>query len=572
MKSATHKDVHVARGIRIPLRNGLHLSGTLYRPAASEPAPAIAGMTPYIAQSSHDTALSFALHGYPFLMVDIRGRGNSEGEFHPLNDAKDGYDVVEWLAQQPCCNGKVAMWGGSYLGYCQWAVAKEFPPHLVSLVPIASACFGVDFPLRRNVFLPYIVAWLTLIAGRAQQDRMFADRDFWFGKQRQLLETGLPFKQLDTVCGTPISIFQEWTSHPQRGEYWDRYSPSSEEYSRINLPILTITGAYDADQPGALEYYREHMKAASPDARAKHYLIIGPWNHTGCGMPVAEFGGLRIGPNSMLDMRKLHREWYAWTMEDDPKPEFLQKNVAYYVLGAEKWRYADTLPQVTARHEALYLNSHKNPIDVFSSGSLDAQLPASGDCDSYVYDPRDVSLIELESKLDPLSLIDQSMVYAANGKHLIYHSSPFDQDLEVSGFFKLSLWLAIDQPDTDFYVAVYEVNGDGGVLQLTIDWIRARYRETSREARLIDTEDRLQYVFDRFMFVSRLIRKGSRLRLVVGTMPALGFEKNYNGGGVVAEESMSDARVVTIKLYHDSSHPSVLYIPVGPGDSEAQPS
>src|SRR5215813_6950921 len=112
-------------GITIPMRDGIHLAATLYTPRGQkEPAPCVFTLTPYIAQTYHERGMYFAAHGYVFAAVDVRGRGNSEGEFTPLlQEARDGHDVVEWLAQQGYCNGKVTMWGGSYAGYDQWATA-----------------------------------------------------------------------------------------------------------------------------------------------------------------------------------------------------------------------------------------------------------------------------------------------------------------------------------------------------------------------------------------------------------------------------------------------------------------
>ena len=108
---------------------------------------------------------------FPFLTVDVRGRGNSEGSFRPfIQEAKDGYDVVEWLAKQPYCNGKIAMWGGSYAGYDQWATAKEFPPHLATIVPVASPAAGVDFAARGNMSPPYEMQWLSFTSGHTAQD------------------------------------------------------------------------------------------------------------------------------------------------------------------------------------------------------------------------------------------------------------------------------------------------------------------------------------------------------------------------------------------------------------------
>lgn len=300
---AANVDLHW--GVKIPLRDGVRLNATVYTPREQKaPAPCIFTLTPYIAESYHGRGVYFAAHGYPFLTVDVRGRGNSEGEFHPLiQEAHDGYDVVEWLAAQPYCNGKVTMWGGSYAGYDQWATAKEFPPHLATIVPVASPYAGVDFPMFGNVFSPYDMQWLTLTSGHTAQDNIFGDKLYWATKYRQWLESGAPFKSLDTLLGNPSAIFQEWVAHPHAEAFWDRYNPTADQFAKLSIPILTITGSHDGDQPGALTYYREHMKNALPEARARHYLVIGPWDHAGTRTPSAKFGGLTFGSASLVDPR-----------------------------------------------------------------------------------------------------------------------------------------------------------------------------------------------------------------------------------------------------------------------------
>jgi uncharacterized protein len=493
----------------------------------------------------------------------VRGRGNSEGEFRPLiQEAKDGYDVVEWLAHQPYCNGKVAMWGGSYAGYDQWATAKEFPPHLATIVPAAAPYAGVDFPMRGNISDTYLMQWLTLTAGHASQDKLFGDGVFWNSKDRLWLESGAPFKELDTQLGNPSATFQLWLTHPHLDDYWDSYNPTAEQYAKLSIPILTITGSYDDDQPGALAHYHESMKNASPDGRARHYLIIGPWDHAGTRTPTAAFGGLTFGPASLVDLPKLHLDWYAWTMQGGARPEFLKRHVAYYVIQADKWRYADTLEDVTAESRAYYLDSTSNPTDVLASGSLSVEAP-KGKPDHYLYNPRELSTAGLEATLDPSDLTAQTLIYAQRGKLLVYHSPSFEQDTEVSGFFRLSVWLAIDQPDTDFSVFVYEIRQDGSSILLTNDRQRARYRESAREDKPITTRKPLQYDFTGFTFTSRQMKKGSRVRLVIAPINSIYSQKNYNTGGAVSTESMKDARAVTVTLYHDRAHPSALFVPMG---------
>jgi putative CocE/NonD family hydrolase len=276
-----------------------------------------------------------------------------------------------------------------------------------------------------------------------------------------------------------------------------------------------------------------------------------------------------VGGESLVDLGKLHLQWYAWTMQHGPKPEFLRKPVAYYVMGAERWRYANTLDAITSRSELLYLSSEGNPDDVFHSGWLTtATPPPASRPDYFVYDPRDTDLAELESTVNPENVVDQRMILASVGKQLVYHSAQFKEDTEISGFFRLSVWLAIDQPDTDFCVWVYDIDAGGGSIFLTTDWLRARYRQSLREERLVATKEPLRYEFENFMFVSRQVKRGNRLRLVIGPVNSIYAQRNYNSGGVVAEDSIEDARAVTVSLFHDEARPSALYVPMGQPDTE----
>ncbi|HEX2685774.1 MAG TPA: CocE/NonD family hydrolase [Kofleriaceae bacterium] len=132
---------------KIAMRDGVKLSATIYRdPTQTKPLPVILTMTPYIASHTAKQGMYFAQNGYVFIAVDLRGRGNSEGRFLPGQvEAKDGYDAIEWAAKRPWCNGQVATWGGSWLGFTQWSIAKEFPPHLKAMAPTAAVYPGVDY-------------------------------------------------------------------------------------------------------------------------------------------------------------------------------------------------------------------------------------------------------------------------------------------------------------------------------------------------------------------------------------------------------------------------------------------
>lgn len=552
-------------GVKIPLRDGAHLNATVYKPhATKEPAPAVFTLTPYTADTYHERAVYFARHGYVFALVDVRGRGNSEGRFDPFaNEGRDGHDVVEWLARQDWCNGKVAMWGGSYAGFDQWATLKEFPPHLATIVPAAAAHPGVDFPFTKNIFYAYDMQWLTYTSGLTANIKLFGESRFWNDKLRELYLGHRPFRQLDAVVGNPSEHFQTWLKHPTPDAHWDAMVPHTEQYARIQIPILTITGHYDDDQPGAMTYYRRHMQHGSDDAKARHYLIAGPWDHAGTRTPQREIAGLTFGPASLLDLNDLHRRWYDWTMKDGKKPDFLKKRVAYYVPGPEKWKYADSLEGIGAVTERLYLDSRDGRAnDVFRSGRLTKEKPQKSEPDRYTYDPLDVRPAELEKEEVKNGLTDQRHALNLFGNGLVYHSEPFAEATEVTGYVKLGVWLSLDVPDTDFTADLYEIRSDGTSVALAGDVMRARYRESLHKERLVRPGEVNLYEFTGFMLFSRELAKGSRLRLVLACPNSIGLEKNYNSGGVVADESAKDARTAHVSLYHDAEHPSYLEIPV----------
>jgi uncharacterized protein len=560
------KQVDLLWGVKVPMRDGIKLDATIYKPHdQKQPLPVIFTFTPYIGDSYLDRATFFAKNGYVFALVDVRGRGNSEGRFEPfVNEGRDGFDLVEWFAKQPWCDGQVTMWGGSYAGFDQWSTLKEFPPHLKTIVPAAAAHAAVDFPFFKNIFGAYDIQWLTFTSGVTGNTNLFGDSSFWTSKFTQLYMEHRPFKDLDAVVGNTSTVFQKWIAHSTPDAYWSAMEPTADDYRKIAVPILTITGDYDGDQTGAMTYYRRHMQYGAAEAKANHYLIVGPWDHAGTRTPKKEVGGLTFGDASLLDLNQLHKEWYDWTMKGGPKPEFLKKRIAYYVPGAEVWKYADSLETISNSSRKLYLSSRDaDASSIFHSGDLTDKEPAATQGpDKYVYDPLDTRPAAREQQDNPNSITDQSSVLSLAGDGLVYHSEPFAEDTEITGYLKFTTWIAMDVPDTDLAVEVDEILPDGTSVQLTSDVIRARYRDSLTEEKLVKSGEINRYEFTGFTFFSRRVAKGSRLRLFLASPNSIQVEKNYNSGGVVASESGKDARTAHISLYHDAQHESFLELPI----------
>jgi len=555
--------------VKVPMRDGAHLSSIIYLPRDRPlPAPSICAMTPYSADGWHVFGVYFAARGLPFVIADVRGRGNSEGDFLPhRQEASDGCDLVEWLAKQPFCNGQVGMYGASYMGQVQWATITEKPPHLNTIVPTAAPYLGVDVPMRNNIFYSFNLRWAILTGGRTLQTKIAGDDQWWSAVLRRWHRSGRRFRALDAECGNPSAHFQAELNHPEPDAYWDAQNPASEDYARLQIPILTITGAYDDEQSGALEHYRRHHRSAAGTASARHYLLIGPWDHAGTQWPTAQFGGFEFESSSVIDMRALHVDWYRWTLMAGPPPPLLKKPVTYYMTGAGEWRYAQSLAAISGRENVYYLASRGGANDLYTAGSLTLH-PSEGPPDSYTYDPRISDGPELEAEIAAQGrwLVDQGVAHALSGRLLVYHTDPLPEPLEIAGFFKLSAWIAIDCPDTDLYVSIHEIDARGGSLRLSTDALRARYRLGLRTPRLVDSTEPLKYSFEQFTFVARRVQRGCRLRLIIAPMgrliDAIFNQKNFNGGGIVAEESCADGRPVTVSLFHDKARPSVLHVPL----------
>jgi putative CocE/NonD family hydrolase len=569
-------DYNIRWGVKIPMRDKVELNATLYLPktpdGSAPKTPVVFTLTPYISDSYHPRAAYFACHGYVFALVDVRGRGNSGGEFEPFaQEPHDGHDVVEWLAQQPFCDGKVAMWGGSYAGFDQWATAKEFPPHLATIVPAAAAHPPLDYPSLDNVGEMYDMQWFTFTSGKAGQLNLFGDSKLWRTKFLDAYKNHIAFKTLDSFIGNPSANFQRILKHPTADSYYDAMVPTKEQFQKISLPILTITGQYDGDELGAMTFYRDHMANASPEARAKHFLIIGPWDHAGTRTPTDEVGGIKFGSGAMVDLNDLHRQWYDWTMKNGAKPQFLKNQVAYYLLAAGNsgangdWNYTDSYASLIANPKTFYLNSKNGDANsVFRSGSLTPAKSANG-ADQFTYNPLDTRRGETVEGVEPndkRAVIDQRLPLSIGDDGLVYHTMQLPDETPLVGCPSVTLWVSIDTPDIDFEADLYEIQPDGTSIALWSDLRRLRYRESLREAKLVNPGEIVKCMFDPGLFVARKLMKGSRLRLVVTAVNSIFWQKNYCSGGVVADETAKDARIARVKVYHDAEHASAVELPL----------
>ena len=235
---ATH-DIRLLHDCRVPMRDGISLSADVYLPLGAQGLPTIVQWTPY--ESTRERFISwgvwFAERGYAAVVVDVRGRYESDGDFTAWTyDGQDAYDTVTWAAGEQWSNGRIGTWGRSYGGLVQWQLAHLQHPNVQCLAPqvIHDDYFwdgywtGGAFQLALT--LGAAALWssaMALITGPSARDIVLNDRVFGH----------LPLIELDEVTiGRKVDYWRLWWEHQVNDEYWQSVPPPAREGRRPDLP------------------------------------------------------------------------------------------------------------------------------------------------------------------------------------------------------------------------------------------------------------------------------------------------------------------------------------------------
>src|SRR4051794_29608315 len=340
-------DVELSR--LIPMRDGVTLESWIFKPSnLKTKAPAILELTQYdIDGGRYQDFKTFVQRGYVFVQVEVRGRGRAGGEKSDnlgLQVGRDGHDAVEWIASQPWSDGHVFMYGGSFVGMTQWRTAAQVPPHLSGITPYAPIYPGWDIPNTNGIPQAWTAVMMGYVAGRTLNVD-FLTGGYW---QKKLLEHYAQqgsFRTVDEALGIPsddwwmvdsrgqkLSLLKTWLDHVGDEAFNLSAEPKPADFAKMDFPVLTATGFFDDDQPGALHYYSRYSQYAPPERVSNHLLIIGPWNHQGTQHPTEVIDGLSIPDNAVLDMNTLHADWYDWVLGRRSRPALLRDRVTYYVM------------------------------------------------------------------------------------------------------------------------------------------------------------------------------------------------------------------------------------------------
>ena len=564
-------EVTVEHGAAAKMRDGVILRADVYRPKAEGKFPVLLQRTPYNKSNGVIFGVRAAARGFVVIFQDVRGRYSSEGEWYPFkHESDDGYDSVEWAAALPYSNGKVGMFGGSYVGATQMLAAIAHPPHLAGICPVVTASNYHDgWTYQGGAFEQWFnESWTSGLAedtfGRAVTENVNALQGMW-----KLPLTSYPlFNFSDSSSGiysarTLAPYFLDWLAHPNYDDYWKRWS-IEEHYTDIHVPALTVAAWYDIFQGGSLRNYAGLRAHGGDGARTGQRLLIAIGGHAGEGRKIGEvdFGAAA----AQFEEDAVTLSWYEYLLKGVQNSFAKEKAVNIFVMGRNEWREEDDWPLARAQSSRYFLHSDGSANSVRGSGTLSTAPPARSEPpDHYIYDPSNpVPTIGgplcCDSAHMPPGPRDQRPVEVRDDV-LIYSTPVFAQDEEITGPISLELFAKSTAVDTDFTAKLVDVAPDGFAQNLTEGVIRARYRDSQEKPTLMNPGQVYKFTIDLWS-TSNVFLKGHVLRLEVSSSNFPRFDRNLNTGEVPGAGEHYEPATNTI--YHDAEHPSALMLPVVP--------
>lgn len=524
----------IDRGVAVPMADGVVLRADVYRRETGR-WPTLVTRTPYGRGIPAGTFVSVnpvvaVIAGFAVVVQDVRGRGDSDGEYSPFFEGDDGAATVAWAAAQSWSNGRVGSFGSSYMAAAQIQMAATAPDALEVICPAQASD---DYYEGRSYWggAFELGALLSITLGTVVYDAM-RRVPFDVAKEHRAairasfmtLAAGPPTFPLWDNFAPALSVvrelapwFLDWVAHAHKDEYWTDRNPANH-YESMRVPALHITGWYDAFCAGAVRNFTGMQARAAVGVRDQQHLIIGPWTHYALpGHSMAGVGERYFGADAVLNLEALQLRWLAEHLtEAEPAA---RTPVRYFLMGANQWRDAATWPPPDTAVEHWYLATSVTRTD----GRLQRGPPAQAAVTRFDYDPRNPVPTSggahlVLSALSPPGPLDQRPIEQRDDV-VCFTSEPLDRDLTVAGWVAVVLFVESTAPSTDFTAALSEVEGEGRSV-LVGDGIRRVETITPGPQEISISLGPTAQVF----------RAGHRIRLRISSSNYPRFDPNPNTG------------------------------------------
>jgi uncharacterized protein len=537
-----HFKVGVETHLRVLMPDGISLEAEHYYPLAEGSFPTILIRTPYGLSTDNpqlNTAIinfpvqRFVERGYHVVVQSARGRFGSEGRWIPFfNEEADGRATIEWIAQQPWFNGSLGLFGSSYVGYTQWAVAAGAPPYVkaMALSVTTSHLIAAFFPAAGALGLDTTVRWMLSTLG----PNYTPSPTGWlwlatpWGQDRYLQEAfdHLSYNELDrVVTGQPIDFLRDWLEHPASDDpYWQPVD-FRRTFADVTLPVHLVTGWYDMFLRYQLEDY-QLLKAHGQQP----YLTVGPTRHVSGGNFVA--------------VTQEGLAWFDAYLKNDPS-RLRPHPVRIFVMGKDEWREMPDWPP-PAQDARYFLQSQRR---LAIDQPAEVSVP-----DRYIYDPGNPTPAYGGPLLSFNAGPHDQRALESRSDVLTFTTDPLVDDIEVIGSPRVELCVRSSLAHTDFVARLCDVHPDGRSINLCDGFVRLTPGEGEPQP-----DGTLKITIELWP-TANSFRRGHRLRLQVcsGAHPRL--SRNLGRGEPLA--TAAEWQGAEQLIYHDTAHPSALILPV----------
>ncbi|MFI6374368.1 CocE/NonD family hydrolase [Streptomyces sp. NPDC050546] len=520
------RNLTIERDLRVPMRDGAVLLADRWIPkSGGDGLPTALVRIPYgrAGLVGGQMARPLAERGFQVLVQSTRGTFGSDGPFDPLRrEREDGLDTLDWVIEQPWFGDSMILYGPSYLGFVQWAVADAAPPQVKAMIPVVSeSALTLEFLRADGFSLETPFGWAVQVAG---QERKFAMPRAMLGakKVRRALHT-LPLNQADTAAmGHRYDYVQNILEHDDTTPFWKDLD-HRHRVAGIDLPVSSVGGWYDIFLPGQLRDYRVLQETGRTPLR----LTVGPWGHTSMGVGPAAFG-------EALDFG------LALCRGEQPAE---RAPVRLFVMGQEKWRDFPSWPPPGYEPRRLHLQ----PDGGLSPGTPPADSPA----DTYRYDPADptpaVGGVRMAFGVKT-GRVDNTAL-EARPDVLTYTTPVLDEDVEVIGEVSAEIFFRSSLSHADVFVRLCDVDEAGRSTNICdgLTSLTEADHTTRADVQLWPTAYRF--------------KRGHRIRVQIssGAFPRY----NRNPGTGEPRTTATTLRAADQHILHDPTHPSAIILPIG---------
>jgi putative CocE/NonD family hydrolase len=556
--------VKIEQSVRVKMRDSVLLAADIYRPVSDQKFPVLLERTPYNRTDEAAMANELASHGYIVVLQDTRGRYESGGDFYPFRDeSADGYDTVEWAAQLDGSNGRVGMFGGSYVGATQMLAAMAVPPHLVAIFPYVTASEYYDgWTYQSGVLMQWFASsWTSILAVdtlRREAESRQSPRE-WVNDLP--LDTYPILKAPQPAVLAPY--FRDWLSHERDDAFWQKWRVS-DHYREMNVFSLHAGGWHDLFLKGSIKNFTGLRKEARTAAvRAGQRLIIGPWAHAPTSSE-GKVGDVTFGKSAVLNLTATALKWFDYSLKGISNEYANSAPVRLFIMGDNVWRDEQEFPLARTRYTRFYLHSTVRANGIAGDGELTKTLAAAERKDEFDYDPmKPVPTIGGRlccGRALPPGPADQRP-NESRADVLVFSTAPLKMDVEATGFVSVELYASTSAIDTDFTALLVDVDPTGYARFLTDGIVRARYRDgTDRPAEVVPGQV-YKYTIDLWA-TGNVFKAGHRIRLYVSSSNFPRFDRNLNLGEPITAATRS--KIAHQTIYYGEKYPSALTLPLIP--------